>query len=84
MTWITFLGVFAGLCTSIAFFPQALKTAKSKSTKDISIGMYVIFIIGLLSWTTYGILTKDIPVIMANAITFPLACWILILKIKYG
>ncbi len=84
MTWITFIGLFAATCTTIAFLPQVIKVVKSKHTKDISVRMYLIFIIGLLSWLTYGILIQNIPLILANAITFLLAGWILVLKIKYG
>ena len=84
MTWITLIGLFAATCTTIAFLPQVIKAVKSKHTKDISVWMYLIFIIGLLSWLTYGILIQDIPLIIANAITFLLAGWVLILKIKYG
>jgi len=46
--------------------------------------MYVVFVIGVLSWLIYGVLIHDIPVIAANAVTTLLAGSVLILKIKYG
>ncbi|MDA3890422.1 MAG: PQ-loop domain-containing transporter [Salinivirgaceae bacterium] len=33
---ITLLGFSAAACTTIAFIPQALKTIKTKNTKDLS------------------------------------------------
>ena len=46
--------------------------------------MYGLFTVGVLSWLVYGILTADLPIVIANAITILLAGIILILKIKYG
>lgn len=83
MTTITLLGLFAATCTTIAFLPQVIKIAKTKHTKDISLGMYCILLIGVFSWLLYGIFIHDIPIIVANAITFLFVAFILVLKIKY-
>ncbi|HBK34274.1 TPA: hypothetical protein DEP34_02535 [Candidatus Uhrbacteria bacterium] len=83
MTWIVSIGLFAAICTTIAFLPQVVKTIKTKQTKDISFWMYLIFLIGLLAWLIYGILIKDLPVIIANTATFLLAGLVFIFKIKY-
>lgn len=81
---ITILGLFAAFCTTSAFIPQVIKTTKTKNTKDISLHMYVVFLIGVIAWLSYGIILKDIPIITANAVTVILASWILVLKIKHG
>jgi MtN3 and saliva related transmembrane protein len=81
---ITIIGLIAGTCTTISFIPQVIKTIKTKETKDISIAMYIILIIGILFWIIYGILIRDFPVILANSIAFLLTTIILILKIKYS
>ena len=78
-----YIGVFAGFCTTVAFFPQAVKVWKTKSTKDISLYMFIIFTIGVLSWLIYGITMYDPPLILANAITLVLSIFILIYKLKY-
>jgi len=44
--------------------------------------MYTIFTIGVLLWLIYGILIRDWPVIIANAITAMLASVVLLLKLK--
>jgi len=74
---------FAAFCTTIAFLPQAIKVYKYKSTKDISLYMFLIFTIGVLSWLIYGLIINDLPVILANAVTLILSLFILIYKIKY-
>lgn len=83
MNSITWLGLLAGTLTTISFFPQVLKTWKTRSTKDISLEMFLLFCSGLLLWIIYGISVKNIPVIMTNIATFVLAFPILVLKLKY-
>ena len=80
---INYIGFFAAFCTTIAFVPQAIKVYKSKSTKDISLYMFLIFTIGVLSWLIYGIIISNLPVILANAVTLALSLFILIYKLRY-
>jgi MtN3 and saliva related transmembrane protein len=80
---VTWLGLIAAFCTTISLLPQTIKIISQKQTRDISLFMYIIFTSGVLLWLIYGILTRDIPVILANAVTILLSFTILILKIKY-
>ena len=82
ITWTTIIGIAAGVCTTIAFLPQAIKALKTRQTKDLSLGMYWILAVGVFLWCVYGIVISDLPVILANSITFVFASAILILKIK--
>ncbi|MCK5107780.1 MAG: SemiSWEET transporter [Nanoarchaeota archaeon] len=77
------LGLIAATLTAISFIPQAIKTIKSKRTKDISLGMYLLSTIGMSLWLIYGMIIKDLPLILANIVTVSLALTILIFKIKY-
>ena len=77
------IGFSAAISTTIAFVPQVIKTIKTKSVKDISLIMYIIFTTGIFLWLVYGILINSKPVILANIVTFILALIVLMLKIKY-
>jgi MtN3 and saliva related transmembrane protein len=83
MDWITFVGLLAGTLTTVAFLPQVLKTWRSKSAEDISLGMFLTLCTGIFLWLVYGVFTRDLPVILANFVTFILASTILWLKFKY-
>lgn len=83
MDWITSIGFIAAACTTFAFIPQALKTIKTKHTKDLSLVMYIVVNIGIFLWLIYGILRNDYPVLIANAVTLIFTSTILYLKIKY-
>ncbi len=84
VTWIDILGFAAGICTTGAFLPQAYKIFKTKKTHDLSLLMYSIISFGISLWLVYGIILIAWPVIVSNAITFVLAIYILIMKIKHG
>lgn len=83
MELMTLVGLAAGFCTTAAFLPQVIKTWKSKSAKDLSLGMYSIFCTGVLLWLIYGIMISDLPIILANAITLILAVSILFFKLTF-
>ena len=81
----TELAGYAGAAlTTIAFVPQALHIWRTRSTAGISLGMYAIFTTGVALWLVYGLMLREWPIILANAITFPLALSILLMKLRYG
>ncbi len=77
-------GYLAAAMTSLAFVPQALKTIRTRDTRSISLGMYVVFTIGIAFWLVYGIAMNPMPMILSNIVTFLLSATILGLKIKHG
>lgn len=83
MNTIQLLGLLAGSCTTAAFIPQVLKTWKSRSARDLSLGMFSIFCTGVVLWLVYGLLIMDIPVIIANLVTLVLASFLLFLKLRW-
>jgi MtN3 and saliva related transmembrane protein len=83
MDYITIVGSAAAALTVIAFFPQLLKVWKTRSTRDISLGMFSIFCSGVFLWLVYGILTQDFPITAANFLIFIQAFIILMFKLKY-
>jgi MtN3 and saliva related transmembrane protein len=80
---ITLIGLGAAVCTTSSFLPQALHTIKTKDTKGISLSMYALFTFGTLLWLLFGLFSNNLPVSIANGITFILAIIILAYKIKY-
>jgi MtN3 and saliva related transmembrane protein len=77
------LGLAGAFCTTISFVPQVVKVCRTRSTHDISLGMFLIFFIGVIFWLIYGIMTKALPLIAANTVTFFLSGIILAYKVKY-
>lgn len=82
--YIDIIGITAGILTTIAFLPQVIRTYKTRSVKDISLGMFMIMFTGVILWLTYGLLKGDVPIILANGITMFLVGIILIFKLRFG
>jgi MtN3 and saliva related transmembrane protein len=83
-TAVTWIGYAAGTLTTIAFFPQVLHVWKTKRADDLSIGTLVGFAAGISLWLLYGIITRQMPVILANAVTLALQGSIIFLKLRYA
>ena len=79
---VNFIGYLAAICTTVAFVPQVIKVAETGNTDGISLYMYIIFMVGILSWFTYGVMIKSYEIMFANIITMPLAIYILCHVIK--
>lgn len=80
MEWI---GYVAGFCTTIAFLPQVIRTYKTQSAKDISLGMYLVFCFGVFMWLLYGFSIHSSAMIIANSATMILAGAMLFMKILF-
>lgn len=83
MDMIVLIGYIAGVLTTVSFIPQVIRAWKLKETRDLSLAMLLLFALGVLLWTLYGIWTGSMPVIAANVITFVLILVLLFMKIKY-
>ena len=83
MNTTTIVGFFAGFLTTVSFLPQVLKTWKSRSTSDLSMGMLSVFSLGVMCWLVYGFLLQESPMIFWNSVTLILVLVILILKLKF-
>ncbi len=84
MNPVTLIGLAAATLTTVATFPQVIKSWRTKKTDDISLLMYATLTVGVILWLVYGTLIRDLPVILANAFTFIIVASVLGLKIKYG
>jgi MtN3 and saliva related transmembrane protein len=78
------IGLAAAFCTTIAFLPQVIRAWRTRSTKDLSFAMFLVFTTGIFLWLVYGIALRDVPLIAANGTTFVLSGMILYLKLRHG
>lgn len=79
----TWIGIAAALLTTAAFAPQAFKVWRTRSTRDVSLAMFLLMVTGIVLWLVYGLLIGDLPLIVANAVTLVLASAILVAKIRF-
>ncbi len=77
------IGLIAGAITTASFLPQVIKIWKTKSTRDLSLGMFIFISLGMGLWIVYGLLINSLPVIVANLVSLALCLTIIAFKIKY-
>jgi MtN3 and saliva related transmembrane protein len=84
MQTATFVGLAAALFTTTAFLPQVIRAWRTRSTRDLSYGTFITYAIGLAMWLIYGVMIRDVPLMLSNGTTFLLALTILGLKLRHG
>jgi len=70
--------------TAVSPLPQLIKSAKSKSTPDISLTTLLFLLLLLVLWTAYGIYLRDLHLIMGDLAGAVIVLAIIALKLKYG
>jgi MtN3 and saliva related transmembrane protein len=78
------IGFTAGMLTALAFLPQVLKSWRTRSTGDLSIGMLLAQGVGVALWIFYGVAIGSGPVIMSNTVTLTLTVILLGCKVAFG
>jgi MtN3 and saliva related transmembrane protein len=77
---VTGLGYGAAALSTTSFAPQAWKIIRSRKTHDISLGMYALTVAGFAAWLAFGILRREWPLVVSNAICLGLSGFILMMK----
>ena len=77
------VGIFAAFCITICLVPQVVKSWKTKSVKDFSWLMLIIYFIGLFSWEVYGLMISNMPLIASNILSMLLLLPLIWIKLKY-
>ena len=84
MLFVTLVGMIAGILTTVAFLPQVIRTWRTRSTADISLVMFLVYVTGIVLWLIYGLMLNDLPLITSNAVTLVFSGTILALKLRHG
>jgi MtN3 and saliva related transmembrane protein len=85
METITVIGLFAAIFTTVALFPQFLKSLRTRAepTKDKTLVAFAfLFCVGIFLWLIYGVFLKDLPMMVANTLGFSQGLIILIVQVR--
>lgn len=77
------IGIIAGAFSCTTFLPQVIKTWKSKSTKDVSLTMFLIATLGTALWLVYGILISSFSIIATNIVVLVFSITMLFLIFRH-
>ena len=77
------IGYIAALLTTFSSIPQIIRVYSLKGSRDISLLTVSSLSAGILLWVIHGIAIGDLPVILANGVSFGLSVLMICLVIKY-
>lgn len=83
MNFTSVIGIIAGIFTSASSLPQLIKIIKEKKVEDLSAGMFITLLIGIILWVVYGVLRNDWPIIVTNSFSVLLNIAILVFRNMY-
>jgi len=78
---VQLIGFAAGSLTTLAYVPQVVRTWRTRSAKDLSLGMLIALSAGVSLWLTYGIALGAWPIIIANSVTLVLSFVLIVFKL---
>jgi MtN3 and saliva related transmembrane protein len=70
--WKLLIGMVAALCGTVTLLPQLLKMWLY-GARDVSYPMLCLYLLTVLLWLVYGMMTKSLPLTVSNASAMCLA-----------
>lgn len=77
------IGVAAGACTTSSLVPQLVHIVRTRSARDLSLAMFLVFGLGVALWIAYGIAAHSPSVIAMNGCSMVLVVAIVALAVRY-
>ena len=77
------IGFAAATIGALAFLPQVVKTWRTRSSQDLSIGMLLALTTGASLWVWHGLKIGSAPVAAGNAVTLSLCLSLLVMKLRW-
>ena len=78
------IGSAAGFCTTLSLVPQLHRIWRTKSARDLSLAMFMVFGLGVALWLLYGVSIGSPSVIAANSASLALVVAIVVLALRYN
>jgi MtN3 and saliva related transmembrane protein len=75
------VGYAAAVMSVSAFVPQAWRIVKTRDTTSLSTPMWILQVCAFATWTAFGVLLGEWPIVVPNAICCVLSAFILIMKV---
>jgi len=78
---IEIFGLCAGAITVAGYLPQTIKTIRTRKTKDLALGTFLILALGALAWLIYGAFIGSMAIVITNSIVLVCSAIITIIKL---
>lgn len=75
------IGLCAAALTITSFIAQGWKILRTRDVSSLSAPMWILSTTAFAVWTLYGVLARELPIIIPNALCLLLSGFILTLKL---
>jgi len=84
ITYITVIGLIAGVLSIIGYLPQVWQTYTTKLVRDLSMGKLVLTLASALLWLLYAILSDSFALGATSCLTASMNFSLVIMKWRYN
>jgi MtN3 and saliva related transmembrane protein len=78
------VGFIASAVGVVTFLPQAVRVWRLGHAHDLSLASFLLLGLGVILWFTYGLMTRDVPIVVTNGAIGILVVVILTFKLRFG
>ena len=78
-----YIGYAAGALTVLSLVPQVERAYRTRHVGDLSWGLVWLLVISAALWLAYGLLTRQLPVILTNAGVVLLSGTLVVAKARF-
>lgn len=64
---VQLVGIVSSVLTAVSMLPQLIKVIKERDAENVSLLMLSVLLSGLGMWIWYGVLIKDMIIIISNS-----------------
>lgn len=72
------------MLTLISYVPQLIKTLRTKHADDLSVGSWMLWLVGAITWEVYAIVDGTIGLIVSQTLELAMILTTLVLALIYG
>lgn len=80
---VTIVGIAASTFTAVSMLPQLIKIIKEKEAKEVSVLMIAVLFAGIAGWIAYGILIKDLIIVISNSVSAVINALLTFFTLRY-
>lgn len=78
------VGTVAAILGTICWLPQAVRTIRTRETKDLSLWSNLLLLATVTLWFLYGLAIGAWPLVAANIVSIILVGIIVVMKLRHG
>lgn len=83
MDAVRVLGLVAASLSAIMFLPQVLRTWRTRSAQDLSVGTLAVSASSMVLWLGYGAIIHDVPILFGNSVNLLFTLTLVMFKLRF-